>query len=98
MSFNDLEFFLTHQIKINDDKTELLLIGSPFQNSKLNFNELSISVGNTTILVSENARNFGVNFDSTSFKQHFKNLNRKSFFQLSRVNQIKKYLPSDTLK
>ena len=86
-------------MKINDNKTELLLIGSPIQISKISINEISIRVGNSTIPVSHNARNLGVNFDSTlSFKQHFKNVSRKSYFQLTKINQIKKYLPADTIK
>ena len=92
-------FFLTHQLKINDNKTEQLLIGSPIQISKISINEISIRVGNSTIPVSHDARNLGVNFDSTlSFKQHFKNVSRKSYFQLTKINQIKKYLPADTIK
>ena len=92
-------FLLTHQLKINDSKTEFLFIGTPLQLSRIDTQNISITVGNSTIKCSSSSRNLGFQFDcKMSFDQQIKNINRKSYFQLTKIKQIKKYLSDDLNK
>ena len=92
-------FLLTHQLKINDNKTEFLLIGTPLQLSKIDTQNISINVGDSLIKCSSNSRNLGFQFDcKMSLDQQIKNINRKSYFQLTKIKQIKKYLTDDLNK
>ena len=53
---------LQNKLMLNDRETELLVIGTPRQVSKLKSN--GISVGGTVIKPSHNVRNLGVFFDA----------------------------------
>ena len=53
---------INHKLKINDSKTEFLIIRSQF--SKVKLPNLTVTVGDTEILSSDKARNLGVTFDS----------------------------------
>ena len=89
------EYMLKHQLKINDDKTVVLTIGSRQQLSKLP--EISVRVGNSIIKPSNQATNLGVIFDSNmSLSQQISNVRKKSFYQLTKIKQLKKYLDSKT--
>ena len=52
-----------NKLKLNEDKTELLIIGSPF-NSKC-LPEVVLTMGHSVIRPSESTRNLGVYFDGT---------------------------------
>ena len=52
-----------NKLKLNENKTEFLIIGSPF-NLK-NLPDIELTVGNSAIRPSESARNLGVYFDCT---------------------------------
>ena len=53
---------IQNKLKINDSKTEFLVLTSSFL--KQHFNDLNISVGNSRIAPSLSARNLGVIFDN----------------------------------
>ena len=55
-------WMIKHRLKINDSKTEFLVLSSSF--FKQQFNDLQINFGNTEINPSLSARNLGVIFDS----------------------------------
>ena len=79
-------WMLSHKLKLNDDKTELLLIGSKQQLTKVP--ELSVKVGFADVNKSNNARNFGVIFDSNMTLEnnfisfHFISFHQNSSYQL----------------
>ena len=76
-------------LKLNDEKTEFLLFGSRQQLSKvcLPF----ITIGDSQITPSSQARTLGVIFDSTmTLKPHISNIVRVSSFQIIRnISRIK---------
>ena len=83
----------THQLKINDNKTEFIILGNRQQLAKINQNTISIRVGNSIITPSSSVTNLGFVFDSTmSLKSQVNNVCKKSYFQLTKISQIKKYL------
>ena len=52
---------LTNCLKVNDDKTEFLIIGTPQQLAKIDVN--SLRVGNSSVTSATSVRNLGVQFD-----------------------------------
>ena len=56
-------FMITHQLKINDSKTEFLVIGTKQLLKKVNLNELTITVGQHSIKPSTVCKILGVHFD-----------------------------------
>ena len=64
---------LSEQLKINDEKTEFILIGTVKQLNTQN--NINIKIGNAKTKPSYIVKNLGVEFDATlSFKKHVKNI------------------------
>ena len=81
---------------INDSKTELILIGSKQQLSKLQ--PISISVGNSTINNSSVVKNLGCQFDANlSMSNHITNVCKSASFYLHSIRSIEKYFHTDSL-
>ena len=92
-------FFLTHQLKLNDSKTELLIIGTHQQLSKIDIGNTFIEIGNSKIKPSSNIKNLGIIFDQTfTLDSHIKNLNQKCYYQLIKLQQLKKCIDRSTLE
>ena len=86
------KFMLTHQLKINDNKTEFIILGTRKQLSKIDQNTTSIRVGDSIIKPSSSVINLGFVFDSTmSLKSQVNSVCKKSYFQLIKISQIKRY-------
>ena len=89
-------FFLTHNLSINDRKTELIILGNNYHLSKIN--NIHINVGTSVIQPSNSVRNLGIIFDKNlSMEQQVREVCKKSYFQLYRLKQLDKYLSSDLL-
>ena len=70
---------IKNMLKINDSKTEFLVLTSSF--FKQQFNELQINVGNTQIKPTASERNLGVIFDShLNLESHIYNVCRSAYF------------------
>ena len=85
-------------LKLNDDKTEMLVITSrPSTSQSLN---ISVKVGDQYINPSdEPPKNLGVIFDSTcSLKDHVANVCRSINFNLYSIGKIRKYLDRPTVE
>ena len=83
-------------LKLNDDKTELLVITTREELSKIS--DISIKVGDQSISPSDDPpRNLGVIFDSTyCLDAHIAKLCRSINFNLYSVGKIRKYLDGPT--
>ena len=79
---SDLHDWMTSsKLKMNDDKTECMLIGTRQQLTKLSINH--ISVGDTTVTTSQTVRNLGMLLDSNmSFHEQINKLSKSSFYFL----------------
>ena len=78
-------------LKLNDEQTEFLLFGSRQQLSKVSLP--FITIGDSQITPSSQARNVGVIFDSTiTLKPHISNMVRVSSFNIRNISRIRKYL------
>ena len=82
---------------INDDKTELILIGTRQQLGKIN-DVCNISVGDYDIYPSSCVRHLGAWFDNKlSMSTHVTKICNAAFYHLHNIRRIKKYLSRDSL-
>ena len=90
-------WMLQHKLKINDDKTEFLIIGGRQQLCKVK--NSNIIVGNSSISSTSSARNLGVIFDENmSMKNHISSVCKKGFYQLYRLKQIRNYFDKGAIE
>ena len=82
-------------LKLNDDKTEFMVITSP--HLKHHMSPISLLVEDVTISPSDSVRNLGVIFDSQmSMSSHVKSLCTNLNFQLRNISRIRRFLDYDT--
>ena len=88
----DIRFWmLNNGLKLNDDKTEFLIIGTSQQLGKLD--NISIRVGDSNIHPVPIARNLGSWFDSRlSMATHITKICASSFYYIYNICRIRKYL------
>ena len=86
-------WMVLNRLKLNQDKTELLLISSRYRQSlALNY----LQVGEKKICLSESVRNLGVHFDQHArMHVHVKNVCQASFYYLKNINKTRRYLSQD---
>ena len=78
---------------LNDDKTEVLLIASKHNHTKLDIP--SVSIGNVDIEPAKQAKNIGFIFDHImDAKAQVHQICKSGWFQLSRIGRIRPYLDS----
>ena len=87
-------WMIKHKLKINDSKTEFMVLTSSFL--KQQFNDLQIKVGNSQIKPSTTARNLGVTFDShLNLESHINSVCRSAYFHLRNIRSVRKMLTYD---
>ena len=83
-------WMITNKLKINGDKTEFLVITSPY--IKLPSLDFQLNVGSCTIGTFSSARNFGVLFDShMNLESHIINVCRSLHLHLRNIRSISKF-------
>ena len=82
-------------LKLNDDKTELIVFTSKY---KLDLNnDLSITIGDIVVDCSSQVKNLGVIFDRVlSLGQHVSYNSKTCRFHFRNISRIRKYIPQDT--
>ena len=88
-------WMLQNKLKLNDSKTEFMIIGTSRQISKLDVT--SIKVGNLVVKSSNTVRNLGVWFDTTlNMETHISKVCKAAFFMLYNLRHIRKYLDQES--
>ena len=83
------------KLKLNDGKTEFMVIGTKQQLSKVNVEHLI--VGESSITPVCVANNLGTWFNSNlSFKEHINKTCRAAYFHLNNIRRIRKYLSNES--
>ena len=78
-------------LKLNDDKTEILIIRPKSAHQHLL--PESVRIGNTNVTPNTHARNLGVTFDcNMSFERHVTNISRTAYYHLHSIGRIRRYL------
>ena len=76
----------SYNLKLNNDKTELLVISSKYQLRKLSLD--GVLVGEYRISPSDSARNIGVAFDQiASLEGHVKSVCKSALFHVRNIAQ-----------
>ena len=80
-----------NKLKLNDDKTEFMLISSPHNKKK--FDSLSIHIGSEIVATTNSARNLGVVMDSLlNMEDHVTAVCQSCYFHLRNVGSIRRFL------
>ncbi|XP_067654146.1 uncharacterized protein [Haliotis asinina] len=83
----------TNKLKLNDTKTEALLVGTRQELSKVD--AVTLKVADTDICPSDVVRNPGVHIDSSlTFNVHVNQVGKVCFFHLRSISKIRQYLTS----
>ena len=85
------------RLKLNEEKTEFMLIGTRQQLVKVRSD--SLLVGDTHVPPVNEARNLGVWFDSNfQFHSHINKTRQSAFYSLYIIRRIRKHLPLEAAK
>jgi len=83
------------KLKINDGKTEFMIIGTKQQLRKINIEHLM--VGGTSVTPVNVAKNLGTWFDSNlNLREHISMTCRTAYFHLNNIRRIRKYLSNQS--
>ena len=78
-------------LKLNDDKTEFLILGTCEQLKKLS--QTTLHIGESEIKPTDSARNIGAIFDSNmNMEKHVDTICKSAWYHLRRIGSIRKYL------
>ena len=84
-------WMIKNKLKINDDKTEFLVITSP--HAKID-QDIHFSIGQSSISPSESCKSLGVMFDShINMERQIQNICRSAYFQLRSIGSVRHLLP-----
>lgn len=86
------DWMTTNKLKMNGDKTELLLVLPSSRRGK-GIELETIRVGSHQVTPEECVRNLGITLDSgLSFERHVNEVCRKAYFQIKNIARIRRYL------
>jgi hypothetical protein len=85
------------KLKLNDDKTEILLLSTPYYKNKLNISEFKVD--STVVTPASAARNIGVMFDETmSMKPQINSICKSATYHLRNIGAVRKFLSEESCK
>ena len=88
------EWMNQNMLKLNDDKTGLIVFASKYKQDL--YNDLSITIGDTVVDCSSQVKDLGVIFDRVlSLRRHVSYTSRACRFHLRNISRIRKYIPQD---
>ena len=91
------KWMLSHQLKMNDDKTEFLVISS--KSIARGIGSPSLHIGDHQVVATSSARNIGVMMDSkASMEAHVLSVCKSSFIHIRNLSRIKKFVDSSFLE
>ena len=90
-------FMLHNKLKMNNDKTEVMIVCSDSKQKHVNLKELDLN-GNQ-ILITSSLRNLGVQLEQNlSLDEHISKLCRNFYFVFRRVSNLKQFLNENSTK
>ena len=89
-------WMLYNNLKMNNDKTELLILHSRYRpRPSLEF----VTVGHSPVPPTPSARNIGAMFDSTmNFEKHISEICKSAFFHIRNISQVRRYLSTESTR
>ena len=91
-------WMIENKLKLNDDKSEFILISSPHNKKKFDGNDaLSLSIGPEIVNATNSVRNLGVMMDSIfNMEDHVTSVCRSCYFHLRNIGTIRRYLDPES--
>ena len=87
-------WMISNKLKLNDDKTELIVFSSKYRPRPCLSN---VQIGSECIKQSNTVRNLGVSLDQTlSYGEHVSKLCKSSHYHLRNISKIRKYLDENS--
>jgi len=87
----------SNKLKLNNDKTELIVFKNKFQIKE--HVQASLNINECNIVASSKVKNMGVIFDEDlSLKAHVNSVYSSIIFQLSKISSIRNYITTDVAK
>ena len=84
-------FMIANKLKLNDDKTEVIFLGTKHRLDQLG--QIGITVGDSVIYPSDKVRNLGVIFDKHfSMDDQIKSVYKQGFYHIKNLWRIRKFL------
>ena len=84
-------FMIENKLKLNDDKTEVIFLGTRVRLDQIN--SASIMIGDIEISPAEMVKNLGVIFDKNlNLEEHVKNVCKSVFYHVKNLWRIRKFL------
>ena len=92
----DIKSWMTaNKLKLNDEKTELIMFTTPRMHSRIQDNHIQIA--NAKIQSAHSARNLGIFLDENmTMADQIKKICQSAYFQIRNINSIRKILSDDT--
>ena len=91
------EWMDVNMLKLNEDKTEVMIVGSKRQTAKIL--DKTIDVNGCEISIIDKVKNLGITLDSSlSMDSQVSSLRNKLIFQLKKISHIRKYITNETCK
>ena len=91
------KWMLSHELKMNDDKTEFLVISS--KSIARGIVSPMLHIGDHQVVATSTARNIGVMMDSkASMEAHLLSVCKSSFVHIRNLSRIKQFLDSSSLE
>ena len=86
------------KLKLNPDKTDLIIIGTEQQRNKV-INHFPVKLLGSDTFPSDTVRNLGVIFDSAfNFRQHISQVCNSCFYHIRDLRRIRRYISISTAK
>ena len=93
---NISEWMQSHFLKLNSDKSELLVITKP---SLSQCGVTSLNICGTIMNASQSVRNLGVYYDSVlKMDTHIMTICKKAYYQIHLIHKVRKYISEDAAK
>ena len=87
----------TNHLKLNDSKTEFMVIASPHSMKHLSSDLTTLRIGNSSVDAAHEARNIGVILDShLSMKQQVASVCRSCYVQMHNIAKKRAYMTEET--
>ena len=84
-------WMISNKLRINDRKTDMLLIASPYKRHKLP--PVNLTIGNASIISSSCTKNLGSVFNQhMDFEELINSICQSCYYHLSRISHIRRYL------
>ena len=92
---SDIKYWMSENfLKLNEDKTEILIIGSDEQRASI-----TSRLGNLAKVNNTSVKNLGVILDSElNFNKHISNVTKVAFFHLRNISRIRAFVSQDDAK